>query len=89
MALPTDIDRAASPSGKSFGIQSGRDPRSLKILAKTIYRELRGGDLSEEDVMAIASELLRLVAVDMKDRRALGGAEGPASSPPGKAEPTR
>ena len=46
-----------------------QDPRALRILAKTIYRELRTSGLREEDVMTIASELLSLVAGDVKDRR--------------------
>ncbi|MBK9263836.1 MAG: hypothetical protein IPM54_29035 [Polyangiaceae bacterium] len=48
---------------------ASRDPRALRILAKTIYREMRAGGLAEEDLMSVASELLSLVAGDMKDRR--------------------
>lgn len=44
-------------------------PRANQILAKTIYRELTQSGLSERDVVAIASELLSLVATDMKSRR--------------------
>ncbi|UQA56070.1 hypothetical protein [Polyangium aurulentum] len=62
--------------------QASRDPRALRILAKTIYRELRQGGLGEEDVMAVAGELLSLVAGDMKDRRtACEPALGPSSRP--------
>jgi len=49
--------------------QASHDPRALRILAKTIYRELRQGGLLEEDVMAVAGELLSLVAGEVKDRR--------------------
>jgi len=45
---------------------SNRSPRSSKILAKTIYRELRSSGLEEREVLAIASEMLRLVADDMR-----------------------
>lgn len=45
------------------------DPRAVRILAKTIYRELRQSGLAEGEVMGIASELLSLVATDMKLRR--------------------
>lgn len=48
---------------------ASRDPRALRIIAKTIYREMRAGGLAEEDLMSVASELLSLVAGDMKDRR--------------------
>jgi hypothetical protein len=51
-----------------FGVAS-HDPRALRILAKTIYRELRQSGLAEQDVMAVAGELLSLVAVEVKARR--------------------
>jgi hypothetical protein len=57
MALPFDIPIR------------GRDPRAFAILAKTIYRELRAEGYSAEEVMALASELLDLVASEVKDRR--------------------
>jgi hypothetical protein len=46
-----------------------RDPRALSILAKTIYRELRAGGYAEEDVMALAGELLGMVAHEVQERR--------------------
>lgn len=46
-----------------------RDPRALAILAKTIYRELRSSGYAEKDVMALAGELLGIVATDIKGRR--------------------
>ncbi|MEQ9322369.1 MAG: hypothetical protein RIF41_24600 [Polyangiaceae bacterium] len=45
---------------------SNRSPRSAKILAKTIYRELRTSGIEEREVLAIASEMLRLVADEMR-----------------------
>jgi hypothetical protein len=42
------------------------DPRAVRILAKSIYRELRGSGLSERDVMGLAAELLALVTSDVK-----------------------
>jgi hypothetical protein len=58
-----------------FGVQdvpasSPHDPRSLRILAKTIYRELRQSGVREEDMIAIAGELVSLVATEMRERRA-------------------
>jgi len=52
--------------------EASRDPRALRILAKTIYREMRQGGLVEEDVMTVAGELLSLVAGDVKGRRENG-----------------
>jgi hypothetical protein len=57
MALPFDI------------ASTGHDPRALTILAKTIYRELRGEGFAANEVMTLASELLELVASEVKDRR--------------------
>lgn len=46
-----------------------RDPRALKIVAKSIYRELVDGGFVEQDVIALAGELLSLVASGVKERR--------------------
>ncbi len=45
------------------------DPRALAILAKTIYRELRASGYEERDVMTLASELLGIVATEVRSRR--------------------
>jgi len=58
----------ASDSSATLSAAS-HDPRALRILAKSIYRELRGSGLAEEDVMSVAGELLGLVAGEVKDRR--------------------
>jgi hypothetical protein len=46
-----------------------RDARTLAILAKTIYRELRQNGFEERDVMALAGELLGLIASEFKGRK--------------------
>ncbi len=46
-----------------------RDPRAVTILAKTIYRELRSSGYTEKDVMALAGELLGMVANEVHSRR--------------------
>jgi hypothetical protein len=63
MALPFDLP------------VNTRDPRAFAILAKTIYRELRAEGYSAQEVMSVASELLELVASEVKDRR-----DGPDST---------
>ena len=60
MALPFDHQ----PAGHDHA-----DPKALAILAKTIYRELRASGYAERDVMALAGELLGLVAIEVKGRR--------------------
>jgi hypothetical protein len=50
-----------------FGETPGaRDPRTLAILAKTIYRELRGSGYEARDVIALAGELLAQVTSEVK-----------------------
>jgi hypothetical protein len=46
--------------------QDLQDPRALRILAKSIYRELRENGLGEREVMALAGELLGLVTTDVR-----------------------
>lgn len=57
MALPIDI------ADKTL------DPRALKILAKSIYKDLRASGYREQDVMTFAGELLALVSSDVKGRQ--------------------
>ncbi len=47
------------------------DPKAVAILAKNIYREFRAGGFNERDVMALAGELLELVATDVRSERAV------------------
>lgn len=42
------------------------DPRSKRILAKTIYRELRESGMNERDVLTVATELIGLVTGDLR-----------------------
>lgn len=46
----------------------GADDRTAKVLAKTLYRELRHSGLEEREVLAVATELLGLVARDLRSR---------------------
>jgi hypothetical protein len=59
---------ATPPSSLRPRGSSGDDARQARILAKTVYRELREGGLGERDVMAIATELLALVTGDLRSR---------------------
>jgi hypothetical protein len=55
----------ALPFGETTG---ARDERTLAILARTIYRELRGSGFEARDVLALAAELLGQVAAEVKSR---------------------
>ncbi len=46
---------------------SESDPRALRILAKSTYRELRSGGLSRSEMVGFASELLELVTADIEN----------------------
>jgi len=58
MSIPENLDTSSS-----------RDPRTHSILAKSIYKELRANGYDEQAVMAIAGELLGMVAAEVKDKR--------------------
>ena len=57
MALPS-LTATATPA----------DPRALSILARSIYRELRASGYAEKDVVALAGELLGVVAGEVEGR---------------------
>jgi len=52
---------------------ASRDPKALAILAKSIYRELRGSGYAERDVMELAGELLGMVASEVRAQRIPNG----------------
>ncbi|MBM4357366.1 MAG: hypothetical protein FJ096_04575 [Deltaproteobacteria bacterium] len=58
-----------SAGGIFRGLSTAGDPRGTKILARTIYRELRGAGMSERDVLSLATELLAQTAADFKNAR--------------------
>lgn len=46
--------------------QSSAQQRALKILAKSVYRELKASGYVRTDMIAFTTELLGLVTVEMK-----------------------
>jgi hypothetical protein len=59
----------ALPFGETTG---ARDSRTLAILARTIYRELRSSGFEARDVLALAGELLAQVTSEVRARAELG-----------------
>lgn len=57
------------PMSQPFDMSEKRDPRAVRILAKNIYREFRGNGFSEQDVLALAGELLSLVTREVREQR--------------------
>lgn len=45
-----------------------RDPRALKIMAKTLYRQLRESGYNRGDVLSFASELLTQVSSEAREQ---------------------
>ncbi|MGE0789336.1 MAG: hypothetical protein AB7S26_26920 [Sandaracinaceae bacterium] len=43
------------------------EPRALRILAKSVFRELKGSGYDRSDIVAFATEMLSLVSSDMRD----------------------
>jgi hypothetical protein len=58
-----------SARGVFSGMSTSGDPRGVRILARTIYRELRGAGMSEREVLAVATEMLAQTATDLKSSR--------------------
>lgn len=48
----------------------GADGRSSKILARTIYRDMKQYGIPHERIVEVASELIRLVTAEMADEPA-------------------
>ncbi|MDQ3031437.1 MAG: hypothetical protein M3Y87_03400 [Myxococcota bacterium] len=42
-------------------------PRALRILAKSVFRELKSSGYSRSDMVAFATEMLSLVSSDLRD----------------------
>jgi hypothetical protein len=42
-------------------------PRALRILAKSVFRELKSSGYSRSDILAFATEMLSLVSSDIRD----------------------
>ncbi len=44
-----------------------KDPKGPKILARTFFNQLRASGYSQNQIIGIATELIDLVATDIKD----------------------
>jgi hypothetical protein len=66
LTSPAMSDTLPETARGIFADLAKADPRGHRILAKTIYRELRAAGMSERDVLAVATELLAQTAADLK-----------------------
>jgi hypothetical protein len=58
----TNMIGSASPNTPVVG-----QPRALRILAKSTFRELKSSGYSRSDILAFATEVLSLVSTDLRD----------------------
>lgn len=50
-------------------------PRALRILAKSVFRELKSSGYTRSEVLAFATEMLSLVSSDLRDHTVEADAE--------------
>lgn len=43
-------------------------PRALRILAKSVFRELKSSGYSRSDIVAFSTEMLSLVSTDLREQ---------------------
>jgi hypothetical protein len=70
MAHEVQAQSAPPPSG---------DQRAVKILAKSLYRDLRTGGYNEKDVLCLAGELLSLISSEVEGRRTQAAVDAAAT----------
>ena len=48
-------------------VNPAAEPRALRILAKSVFRELKSTGHSRSDIVAFATEMLSLVSTDIRE----------------------
>ena len=61
-------------------VPSALDNKGTQILAKSLFRELRGNGYSTNQILSLSTELIELVTQDLKDGHAQSAAA--ARTPP-------
>jgi hypothetical protein len=56
------------------------DNRGTKILAKSLFKELRGNGYSANQILSLSTELIDLVTQDLKDEHAQAAAAAEAAA---------
>ena len=52
--------------GDAVLLASRQDPRAARILARTLYRDMTENGLSQEQILAVTTELIGMVANELK-----------------------
>ena len=58
------------------------DNKGTKILAKTLFKELRGNGYSANQILSLSTELIELITQDLKDEHAQAAAQAAAAHQP-------
>jgi hypothetical protein len=61
------------------------DVKGAQILAKSLFKELRGNGYSTNQILSLSTELIDLVTQDLKGEHAAAAMQPP---PPAEARPT-
>lgn len=56
--------------GDAVLLASRQDPRAARILARTLYRDMTENGLSSEQIIAVTTELIGMVANELKSEDA-------------------
>jgi broad-specificity NMP kinase len=65
------------------------DTKGTKILAKSLFKELRGNGYSTNQILNLSTELIDLVTQDLKDEHAAAAAAQQAAAANDAAQATR
>lgn len=60
-------------------VPSALDSKGTKILAKSLFKELRGSGYSTNQILSLSTELIDLVTQDLKDEHAQTAAAAQAA----------
>jgi hypothetical protein len=61
-------------------VPSMLDNKGTKILAKSLFKELRGNGYSANQILGLTTELIDLVTQDLRDRNAASAVQQPEAS---------
>ena len=61
-------------------VPSMLDNKATKILAKSLFKELRGNGYSANQILGLTTELIELVTQDLRDANAAAAARGREAS---------
>ena len=64
------------------------DVKGTKILAKSLFKELRGNGYSTNQILSVSTELIDLVTQDLKGEHAAAATQSAAALDAGDARPS-